>query len=507
MRQGRLWLVVASLGACGDPAGDRGFDPEGPGGKADDAAAGLEDVPHQMAVQICEDRAKAARVRAPENDPVAELQIEIDRRDCLVAVNEAVLPVLEDALGSVDLDVEVAAATAMADTRASAVWLCGGFVAAADVPPGPEADMAVVRCEGHMERFMADLIDRHVDLGVEPYHIGQAWRRYGACYDTVHEIPTDDPQTALQEQIDSYRRLAECIHAVDRELSDELGTRVATAYDDDPAHVGELFATELDNHTGWTLQFCTVLAAASADAHEDAFELQQLTCTSTALELRGRLLGTITGLEPDDTVPGDPEEPPEPEEPGDPVPPDPVPDDPTPMPTAGEACYPGASGDWSTCLPVVPIEDVEEGGYVYPAGFGGNPNYRQPVAVIDLDAVDPLTQLSPDFTLGELAHRHKGRYAIVQPHAVASLQALRDEIGAISVNSGYRSPDYNASVGGAGLSRHMYGDGFDLDPLDVGLSTAESACVSLGGKLVEYDSHVHCDFRFDDPDEAFFGAL
>jgi hypothetical protein len=175
------------------------------------------------------------------------------------------------------------------------------------------------------------------------------------------------------------------------------------------------------------------------------------------------------------------------------------PDDPdVPVPGDGEVCFP------NTCLPLS-YPSPTPNGYAYEEALGGDPDYRKPIAYLDLEAFDPNTQLTADFTLGEIAQAHKGRWAIVQPHALVSLQQLRDEVGAIAVVSGYRSPSYNVGVGGARYSRHMYGDGFDLDPNDVSLDDLEPACVQRGGFLVEYTSHVHCDFRLDPVDEAFFG--
>jgi hypothetical protein len=168
-------------------------------------------------------------------------------------------------------------------------------------------------------------------------------------------------------------------------------------------------------------------------------------------------------------------------------------------------CYPGQDNSWTTCLPVH-AKDPLPAGYDYAAGFNGDPNYRPPIALLDLEEVSPDTWLAPNFQLGELAQLYKGRWAIVQPHAVASLQELRDQVGAIGVNSAYRSPGYNAQIGGATYSRHMYGDGFDLDPIEVGNATLEGACTGIGGMLVEYGTHVHCDFRFDPADPLFFGA-
>jgi len=177
-----------------------------------------------------------------------------------------------------------------------------------------------------------------------------------------------------------------------------------------------------------------------------------------------------------------------------------------PPPPPTEVCFPGANGQYDTCLDVHAFDpDAPPDGYAYPAAIGGDPNYRRPIAYIDLDAEDPALALAPNFTLGELAQATKGRWGIVQPHAVAAVQELRDALGPIGVNSGYRSPDYNASIGGAGSSRHMYGDGFDLEPVNVSIDTLETACEGAGGMLVEYETHVHCDWRFDDVDEAFFG--
>ncbi len=168
-------------------------------------------------------------------------------------------------------------------------------------------------------------------------------------------------------------------------------------------------------------------------------------------------------------------------------------------------CFPGASGDNSACVGLVPASAVGSG-YNYPSPLSGNANYRKPIMYIDLEAAGSSLKIAPNFTLGEVAQSWKGRYAVVQPHAIRHLQDLRNQVGAIQVNSGYRSPSYNASVDGATHSRHMYGDAFDLKPLSVGLSTLESACTSHGGKLVEYSSHVHCDWRYDTVDPQLYGA-
>ncbi|MBC8071803.1 MAG: hypothetical protein IAG13_25985, partial [Deltaproteobacteria bacterium] len=179
--------------------------------------------------------------------------------------------------------------------------------------------------------------------------------------------------------------------------------------------------------------------------------------------------------------------------------------EPEPPPT--EVCYPGEDESYTTCFALHYFDpEAPPVGYEYPDALGGDPHYRRPVAFIDLDAVAPGTAVSPNFNLGELAQADKGRWAIVQPHAVESLQVMRESAGALLVNSGYRSPDYNAQIdGSATWSRHMYGDGFDLDPTAVSIDARELEGTAAGGTLVEYETHVHCDWRDAAPALEFFG--
>jgi zinc D-Ala-D-Ala carboxypeptidase len=46
--------------------------------------------------------------------------------------------------------------------------------------------------------------------------------------------------------------------------------------------------------------------------------------------------------------------------------------------------------------------------------------------------------------------------------AIEILQPLRDKIGAIRINSGYRSPDVNVRIGGSPTSQHMQGQAADI---------------------------------------------
>ena len=204
--------------------------------------------------------------------------------------------------------------------------------------------------------------------------------------------------------------------------------------------------------------------------------------------------------DPEPSPTPDPGSEPEPE-PDPPSHPEEEPDPPTN--TANQACYLGNSGTNTTCLPVVEIN-----AYTYPAGSG---NYSRPTGFLDIDAVDLNTKVSPNFRLGEIAVRVKGKYQVVQPHAISKLQQLRDSAGhALTINSGFRSPDYNSSVGGATMSRHMYGDAFDIMPGATGRDALMQKCRDLGaGYVAKYANtgHIHCDWRSSTLDSEFFGFI
>ena len=68
----------------------------------------------------------------------------------------------------------------------------------------------------------------------------------------------------------------------------------------------------------------------------------------------------------------------------------------------------------------------------------------------------------PNFSPREIACKGTGR-VLVNEDALDRLQALRDDLGVpLIVRSAYRSPEHNASVGGARRSLHMQGIAFDI---------------------------------------------
>jgi len=177
--------------------------------------------------------------------------------------------------------------------------------------------------------------------------------------------------------------------------------------------------------------------------------------------------------------------------------------EPSPQPAPSQVCYPGAGGAYDVCAELEPAGG-QGSDYRYPAS--SDARYPEPTAYLRIDDLAASVKVAPNFTRDELMQSWKGDWAVLQVHAVERLQDLRDELGPLVVNSGYRSPGYNQSVGGAELSRHQYGDAFDLDPVGVSLSSLHAACERHGaGFVLTYTTHVHCDWRDDSVEPAFFG--
>ncbi len=173
-----------------------------------------------------------------------------------------------------------------------------------------------------------------------------------------------------------------------------------------------------------------------------------------------------------------------------------------------EVCYLGPARTNDRCFPTFGLSAVD-GDYLYPDPYDGSPQYAAPVRFLDLEAVDPDAEIAPNFVMEELAQNWKGRWAVVQPHLVSHLQALRDTMDSpLSVNSGYRSPAYNTSIGGVTYSRHQYGDAADIGADGWSVEDLGDLCTAAGAAYVGLyeNSHTHCDWRDDPLSLAFYDA-
>lgn len=84
-----------------------------------------------------------------------------------------------------------------------------------------------------------------------------------------------------------------------------------------------------------------------------------------------------------------------------------------------------------------------------------------------------------------------------------NLQALRDHVGKpISINSGYRSPEHNAKIGGVPNSAHILGMAADIKIEGLTPSQVKAAILELiqlgkmhNGGIGLYSTFVHYDTR------------
>lgn len=190
--------------------------------------------------------------------------------------------------------------------------------------------------------------------------------------------------------------------------------------------------------------------------------------------------------------------------------PSPIPNDPI---TGNVVCYLGEKSDNKNCMLTTDINEViNKLDYKYkkPSRFLNNPDqYRRPYHLLDLDSIDLLSKVSPNFQIGEFLVRHKGQYGILAPILIEMLQNIRETLeAAIHINSGYRSPAYNKSVGGANYSRHQYGDAVDMWSDKHSLDELKKECIAKGASFYQlYKTHIHCDWRNDDLNPAFYPPL
>jgi len=111
----------------------------------------------------------------------------------------------------------------------------------------------------------------------------------------------------------------------------------------------------------------------------------------------------------------------------------------------------------------------------YPIGLYGDGNSRRdnPAAFIEMRQADAGVRLSSHFTLGEFLGHTEGcypQYLALDLRLVDKLETLLSSLGEsypepldIHVFSGFRSPEYNSSIGNeTDFSAHLYGTAADI---------------------------------------------
>ena len=117
---------------------------------------------------------------------------------------------------------------------------------------------------------------------------------------------------------------------------------------------------------------------------------------------------------------------------------------------------------------------------------------------------DGSKKLSSNFTVKEFACKDGSDAVLVAPRLVMVLQTIRDHFGsAVTISSGYRTPQYNTKVGGVAHSQHCYGTASDIvvkgqKPADVA-AYARKIMPDWGGVGI-YSSFTHVDVREEKAD-------
>ena len=136
------------------------------------------------------------------------------------------------------------------------------------------------------------------------------------------------------------------------------------------------------------------------------------------------------------------------------------------------------------------------------SGDAREPEGEKPMSV-EINAYSKATdgnkKLSTNFKVKEFACNDGSDTVLVAPRLVMVLQSIRSRFGAVvTINSGYRTPQYNAKVGGVAHSQHCYGTAADIvvrgkTPAAVA-AYARHLMPDWGGVGI-YDTFTHIDVR------------
>jgi len=127
--------------------------------------------------------------------------------------------------------------------------------------------------------------------------------------------------------------------------------------------------------------------------------------------------------------------------------------------------------------------------------------YEEDALQFDIRHLGDGYRLSRNFILSEAQSGDKDPIIWIHPATIVLVQYLRDEFGALQVNSWYRSKQHNTNEGGDPNSRHLYGMAVDIYPLEVKLSKFKMFILGMKneiGGIGFYDSFVHLDVYKED---------
>ena len=112
-------------------------------------------------------------------------------------------------------------------------------------------------------------------------------------------------------------------------------------------------------------------------------------------------------------------------------------------------------------------------------------------------AKEGALKLTPNFSVAEFACHDGSDTILIDTMLAYYLQKIREHFGkSVTINSAYRTPAYNASIGGASESQHMEGRAADIVISGVTPQAVATYANALGmGGIGIYKTFTHVDTR------------
>lgn len=106
-------------------------------------------------------------------------------------------------------------------------------------------------------------------------------------------------------------------------------------------------------------------------------------------------------------------------------------------------------------------------------------------------------KVSKNFKLYEFECNDGSHHVMMDPEVIIRLQALRDTLGKpITINSAYRTKEYNAKIGGTKDSQHILGKAVDVVCEGVSPEKVGHVAKLCGFRGIGiYDTFTHLDVR------------
>lgn len=109
-----------------------------------------------------------------------------------------------------------------------------------------------------------------------------------------------------------------------------------------------------------------------------------------------------------------------------------------------------------------------------------------------------MGDLSKHFSRSEFKCKcNECEFDTVDVELIEFLEAIREQFGPVTITSGCRCPEYNASIGGSKNSQHTKGRAADIVVKDVDAWTVQQFCEDelIPQGLGSYESFTHIDTR------------